>query len=463
MVKILLEDTIAAISTPLGEGGIGIVRLSGPEAFDLVQRLFVPAKPGTDYPQHHLLYYGHLKRPEGGVLDEVLVSFHRAPYTYTCEDITEINCHSGALALRMILKLVLEAGARMAEPGEFTRRAFLNGRIDLVQAESVLKIIRAKSERAVKMAAGNLTGLLSRSTGELRRQIMQMMGRVEAHLDFPEEMEEESLDLSQLAAGLTGVRRGLEDLLRGADRGIILQEGIATAIIGRPNVGKSALLNALLRQQRALVHEIPGTTRDLLEGYLHLQGYPLRLIDTAGIRGTADPVERMGVALSRKAAGEAGLLLAVLDGSSTWTGEDAEIASIAATAGRVIVVINKADLPRRLRECEIAVHFPGKKAVETIAIREGGVEPLEKAIVDLLDRGQEAEGAEPILASMRHIAVVRESLDAIYRAKEALENKPVELVSLELRLAWEKLGELTGETAADELLDHIFSEFCLGK
>lgn len=459
----MIEDTIAAISTPLGEGGIGIVRLSGPEAFTLVQQLFVPAHAGAGYPRHHQLYFGHLIRPEGKVLDEVLVSFHRAPNTYTRENIAEINCHSGALALRMILNLVLEAGARLAEPGEFTRRAFLNGRIDLVQAESVLKLIRAKSERAVKTAAGNLLGELSRTIGDLRRQMLHTLGQIEAHLDFPEEMEEEPLDLCRIKDELDGVLHQLEDLLRGARRGIILQEGIATAIIGRPNVGKSALLNALLRQQRALVHEVPGTTRDLLEGYLYLQGYPLRLIDTAGIRGTIDPVERMGVAMSRKAAGEAGLLLAVLDGSTTWTAGDAEIAAITSESSRAIVVINKADLPRRLEKQKIGDHFTGLPVVETIAIETGGVENLEKAIVAVLDQGQEAEGVEPLLSSMRHAAVVRESLEAIRRAGEALPREPVELVSLEIRSAWEKLGELTGETAAEALLDHIFDEFCLGK
>ncbi|HHX87150.1 MAG TPA: tRNA uridine-5-carboxymethylaminomethyl(34) synthesis GTPase MnmE, partial [Firmicutes bacterium] len=325
MVK---RDTIAAISTPLGEGGIGIVRISGPDAFTIGQKIFTPARtPSKPYPKNRYLYYGYLTNEAGETLDEALVSFMKAPYTFTREDIVEINGHSGAMALRMILKEVLTAGARAAEPGEFTKRAFLNGRIDLSQAESVLKLIRARSERAVKIATANLKGILSNKVTGLKQQALATLAHLEAELDFPEEIFGEANQVERQQE-LGELQSGLEQLLKGADQGLMFQEGVATAIVGKPNVGKSSMLNALLGQQRAIVHEIPGTTRDILEGMLLLEGFTIRLIDTAGIHGTADPVEKIGVERSRAAAEQARLLLIVFDGSSPMTKEDEMIINL---------------------------------------------------------------------------------------------------------------------------------------
>lgn len=454
-------DTIAAISTPLGEGGIGIVRLSGPDAFKIGQKIFYPArKPPGSYPKNRYLYYGYLKNEAGETLDEVLVSFMKAPHTFTREDIVEINGHSGAMALRMILKEVLKGGARAAEPGEFTRRAFLNGRIDLSQAESMLKLIRARSEKAVKIATANLKGILSNKVAELKQQALIILAPLEAELDFPEEMEGNlSAQLPELAA----LEKGLERLLKGADRGLMFQEGVAAAIIGKPNVGKSSLLNALLGQQRAIVHEIPGTTRDLLEGLLVLEGFTIRLIDTAGIHGAADPVEKIGVERSRAAAEQARLLLVVFDGSSPMTEEDEIIINLKQTGQKAVFIVNKIDLGVWEGYKQLTQRFPDVPVVHTSALKCQGLAELEVAIINLLEQSPAIEEVEPLLVSMRHVEVITAALDCIRRARAMWGREPLELVSFEVRSAWEKLGEITGETASGELLDYIFKEFCIGK
>ncbi len=458
-----IGDTIAAISTPLGEGGIGIVRLSGPEAFKIGKKIFYPAeKTSGSYPRNRYLYYGYLKNNSGEMLDEALVSFMRAPHTFTREDVVEINGHSGTMALRMIFKEVLIAGARAAEPGEFTRRAFLNGRIDLSQAESTLKLIRARSEKAVKIATANLKGILSNKITELRQYALEILAHLEAEMDFPEEMSGNEISPVRLA-DLTALEEGLERLLKGADQGLMLQEGVTTVIVGKPNVGKSSLLNALLGQQRAIVHEIPGTTRDLLEGMLVLKGFTIRLIDTAGIHGAIDPVEKLGVERSRSIAEQARLMLVVFDGSSPITEEDEIALSLKQPDQKVIFIINKADLGICKGFKQLTKRFPDIPIVHTSALEFQGMDDLEAAIISLLEQSPTAEDIEPFLVSVRHVEVITASLESIRKAKGMWGREPLELISFEVRTAWNKLGEITGETVSGEMLDFIFKEFCIGK
>lgn len=458
------NETIAAISTPLGEGGIGIVRLSGPDAYSIVFRIFECTKSSAEsYPESRRLYYGSIFDKGGKIIDEVLVSFMAAPYTYTREDIVEINCHSGIFALRSILKLVLESGARLAEPGEFTRRAFIHGRIDLSQAEAVLSMIRARSEEAVHAAARTLRGELSQKIEQIRENIIDLRAPIEASFDYPEEFTNEDRESDFLLEALYELQEAIRSLLQGVERNRAYQEGVTVAIMGRPNVGKSSLLNALLKQQRAIVHEAPGTTRDLLEGYLNLGGYPIKLLDTAGIQGTSDPVELKGIERSHAAAAQAKMLILVLDGSAAWTEMDQSIADMRQLEQGLVVVINKNDLDQKLSPEIITRQFPAEEIVRTAAIREEGIRQLEEAVTRQLDRVFGSESENLTIHSLRHEEVLCEALQYIESAAEAYSSQPLELVSLELQNAWNKLGEISGDTLGDKLLDKIFSEFCLGK
>lgn len=463
----LENDTIAAISTPLGEGGIGIVRLSGPDAYAIAGSLFHPSKLKKElYPEPRKLYHGLILDSTETIIDEVLVSFMPAPYTYTREDLVEINCHSGMYALRTILRLVLNTGARIAGPGEFTKRAFINGRIDLSQAEAVLSMIQARSEEAVKAAAKAMQGELTKKINEIRSEIINIRAPLEASIDYPEEYVGEE-DLSGQEALETAIENLLlktGNLLEGIQRNRAYQEGVAVTIIGRPNVGKSSLLNALLKQQRAIVHEIPGTTRDLLEGYLNLGGYPIKLVDTAGIQGSNDPVEIEGIERSRRAAEEAKLILLVFDGSLPLSEQDLDIAKMPRDKQALVAVINKSDLEQRFVRADLEKVLPGAEIIITSALHEQGLSQLEEAVsrqLDLLFNNDAADNN--YIFSIRHETVLSEASEIIKDALIIAQNQPIELVSLELQRAWEKLGEITGDRVNEDLLDKIFSEFCLGK
>ncbi|HHX74496.1 MAG: tRNA uridine-5-carboxymethylaminomethyl(34) synthesis GTPase MnmE [Firmicutes bacterium] len=460
----MFSDTITAISTPMGEGGIGIVRMSGPDAFRIARKIFFTSKSNQpDFPRSHFLYHGYIVDGQGDPIDEVLLSFMKAPHTYTREDTVEINCHSGVFTLRLILDLTIKNGARLAEPGEFTRRAFLNGRIDLSRAESILHVIRARSAEGVKQAALNLQGRLYRKTTGIRDSIITTLARVDAVIDFPEDVEADLLFFKQVKDELEAISRTLQELIATAERGRAYREGIDTAIVGRPNVGKSSLLNALLRQQRAIVHDMPGTTRDLLEGYLLIGGYPLRLIDTAGIHDTANPVEQIGITRTKEAVAAARLLLVVLDGSQPLQKADEAVMDLVAEEHKLIIVVNKKDLKPLLNISALEQRFPGVKVVRTAAIAGEGIQLLEESIVELLDQSFTSSGEPAQLLSMRHEIAAKEALVSVKNAIEACESRPLEFVSLELREAWHKLGEITGDTVDDQLLDKIFSEFCIGK
>jgi tRNA modification GTPase len=459
-----LDDTIAAISTPIGEGGIGIVRMSGPEALAILQKIFVKGKPTELQTRNfklqtpNFLYYGHIVDPETAeVIDEVLVSYMKAPRTYTRQDVAEINCHGGIAPLRRVLELCLRLGARLASPGEFTLRAFINGRIDLAQAEAVLDIVRAKTEAGLRVAIGQLEGRLSEQVQTLRRQLIDVLAYLEATIDF----EEDEIPERDIAPDLEEVRCQLEKLLAQADRGIIYRQGIRTAIIGRPNVGKSSLLNALLRTSRAIVAPIPGTTRDTLEETLNLQGIPLVLVDTAGIVAkTEDVIERLSIERSRKALAQADLALLVVDGSEPLTEADRQIAELAA-GKTAILVINKIDLPRVASDFDIMLEAP---RVEISALTGEGLEELEEAIVEVIFSGQVLASDEPLVSSPRHKNILRRALDHVTSAQEAHNRgMPADFVAIALTSAVNALGEITGETVTEDLLETIFSEFCVGK
>jgi tRNA modification GTPase len=469
-------ETIAAIATPSGTGGLGIVRVSGPQALAVGLRIFHPAQPlsAGEPPPTHLLTYGHVMDPATGeVIDEVLAAFMRAPRTYTREDVVEISAHGGPLVLRRILELALAAGARAANPGEMTLRAFLNGRIDLAQAEAVMALINAESDAGRRLALRQLQGELSTRVQTARTAAIGALVCIEASIDFPEE-EVPPPNPAELAALIAEAGSTVDQLLAGADRGRILREGLRVAIVGRPNVGKSSLLNALLGSERAIVTPIAGTTRDTVEERALLGGIALHLVDTAGLTPSDDPIERIGVERSRVAAASADLLLFVLDGSTPLTDLDTQAAAelrmllesgtdSAEHARPVIVLLNKADLPPALDDAQTSTVWPGAPRVRTSAATGEGLAALEEAIAQLVLGGQAAAG-DALVASARHRDALRRAGESLEAAAATLENGlPLDFVAIDLRTALEAFGEITGETATADLLDRIFAEFCIGK
>ncbi|HKT38764.1 MAG TPA: tRNA uridine-5-carboxymethylaminomethyl(34) synthesis GTPase MnmE, partial [Ktedonobacterales bacterium] len=465
------DDTIAAIATPPGVGGIGIVRLSGPEAFAVGLRIFRPAHPlaEAESPPSHQLLYGHAVAPTSDtVIDEVLAAFMRAPRTYTREDVVEISAHGGPLVLRRILELALAAGARTAQPGEMTLRAFLNGRVDLAQAEAVMALINAETDAGHRLALRQLQGELSAQVAQARGHAMEALVRIEASIDFPEE-EVPPPDPEELAALVASAREIVERLLAGADRGRVLREGLRVALVGRPNVGKSSLLNALLRTERAIVTPIAGTTRDTVEEKALIGGLAVQLVDTAGLTPSDDPVERIGVERSRVAARSADLLLLALDGSEPLTPLDEVVATElralapADATPPAILALNKADLPRQLADETAQALWPGAPLVSTSTVTGEGLAALEGQIAALA-LGGTAQAGDALVSSARHKDALRRGIEHIQAAQVTLGDAlPLDFVAIDLRAALEALGEITGETATADLLDRIFAEFCIGK
>ncbi|MGQ9492980.1 MAG: tRNA uridine-5-carboxymethylaminomethyl(34) synthesis GTPase MnmE [Anaerolineae bacterium] len=457
-----LDDTIAAISTPIGEGGIGIVRMSGSEARAILCKVFLPAvkdgqSPCTFEPQSHRLYYGHVIDPDTGiVVDEVLAVLMRAPRTYTRQDVAEIHCHGGIVPLRRTLELVLRQGARLAQPGEFTLRAFLNGRIDLAQAEAVLDIVRAKTEVSLRVAMQQLDGHISGQVRKIRSMLVEALAHLEAALDFPED-EIPPLDLASV---LAQAKEQIKALLAQANQGMIYRHGVRTAIVGRPNVGKSSLLNALLRTSRAIVTPIPGTTRDTLEETLNLRGIPLCLVDTAGITKSTNIIEKLGIERSRQALQQADLVLLVIDGSEPLRMEDFELAETVRNKN-VIVVVNKLDLPAA---ADADSFLPEAKHVYLSALTGEGVNTLEDVIVETIFCGQVQTPDVPTISNPRHCAILNRSLVHIADAERSYQAIcAADLTAVDLTAAINALGEITGETVSEDVLDLIFSNFCLGK
>ncbi|MEA3459804.1 MAG: tRNA uridine-5-carboxymethylaminomethyl(34) synthesis GTPase MnmE [Chloroflexota bacterium] len=451
-----LDDTIAAISTPIGEGGIGIVRISGPEALSILRHIFRWVK--GDEITSYRLHYGHVFDPETGeAIDEVLVSLMKAPHTYTREDVVEINCHGGIVPLRRILELCLREGARLASPGEFTLRAFLNGRIDLAQAEAVLDVVQAKTEASLRVAVDQLEGGLSEEVRQVRGKLVDVLAYLEASIDFPED----EIPACDVEHDLEEARERLEKLLSHAGQGIIYRQGIRTAIVGKPNVGKSSLLNALLRTSRAIVAPIPGTTRDTLEETLNLQGIPLVLVDTAGIVAeTEDVLTRLSVERSRRALAQADLALLVVDGSEPLTEADRKIAALVGDK-TAILAVNKLDLPQIV---SLDGFLPHARQVSISALTGEGLEKLEETIVEIVFSGQVLASDELLVSNPRHEDALRRALGHINDAlKSHARGTPADFVAIDLTSAINALGEITGETVTEDLLEAIFSNFCVGK
>jgi tRNA modification GTPase len=462
-----LDDTIAAISTPIGEGGIGIVRMTGPDAESVLQQLFVPgSRPCSSHLAPRTLHYGHIVDPAlGEVVDEVLAVYMPGPGTYTRQDVVEINGHGGIVALRRILSLCLRQGARLAEAGEFTARAFLSGRLDLAQAEAVLDVVRAKTEMSLQAAVGQLSGRLSDQVRSVRARLVDALAYLEASVDFAED----EIPEQDISPSLEQARETLAHLLADADRGIIYRQGVRAAIVGRPNVGKSSLLNRLLRTSRAIVTDIPGTTRDTLEEILNLQGVPVVLVDTAGMAPkTEDIIEQMGIERSRAALAQADLALLVVDASQPLTEADRAIA--AQVEGKpAIVVLNKIDLleagpsaERRMPDTHHALlRAP---CVPVSALTGEGLETLEESLVESVFSGQVTASEAPLVTSPRHKEALSRALEQISAAQAAYHaDQLADLLAIDLRAAIQALGEITGQTASEDLIETIFSNFCLGK
>ena len=458
------EDTISAIATAIGEGGIGIVRVSGSKAMVIADKLFI-GKNGSQAGAiaSHQAVYGNITDPATGeIIDEVILLIMRAPRSYTREDVIEIHCHGGPAPLKRILDLTLRLGARLAEPGEFTKRAFLNGRLDLAQAEAVIDIIRAKTDASLKTAVGNLSGQLSEQVKRLRHSILRMIAQLEAAIDFPEEdIEQAAAD--EVAQLIVIANSEIAKLLSTAHTGKILREGLATVIIGKPNVGKSSLLNALLREKRAIVTDVPGTTRDIIEEYVNIRGVPLKIIDTAGIRETADTVERIGVERAKELVHQADLVLLLLDASLPLSEEDRSVLKLLA-GQQVIVLVNKSDLPQRINLDEIETISVCRKIVRISVAQGQGLADLEQEIVDLVYRGQVSQGEAAFVNNVRHAAALRHTTQRLDDALATIEaGMPSDCIVVDLRAAWDKLGEITGETVGEDIIDQIFSQFCIGK
>ncbi|HPT83076.1 MAG TPA: tRNA uridine-5-carboxymethylaminomethyl(34) synthesis GTPase MnmE [Limnochordia bacterium] len=459
------EDTIAAVATPLGEGGIGIIRLSGPQALAIADEMF-RRKDGQNLLAQptYTLRYGKVVDPKTGrQLDEAIVLVMRAPHSYTAEDVVEIQCHGGVVVIREVLNLALELGARLAEPGEFTKRAFLNGRLDLAQAEAVLDLIQAQTRQGLEVAVDQLEGSLSRRIGQIRERLYDLAVRIEASIDFPED-DLPDVELAWVERGLRDAVAHTEELLATADEGKILREGLKTVITGKPNVGKSSLLNTLLNENRALVTDIPGTTRDTIEEVVNLRGVALRLIDTAGIRESSDLVERLGVERSLQLLQEADLVLHVLDRSEGLSPEDFQILELTRDMRR-IVLVNKTDLPPAWDLAELGeLDAP---LLEMSLLKEPGrvVTALSETILGLLgERVHSSAGSRALVTRARHKQALQQAKKGLEEALNTLlAGLPLDLVAVDLYHALEALGEITGETVRENVLDRIFAEFCIGK
>ena len=457
-------DTIAAISTAPGEGAIGIVRISGDLAISIASSIYQCGTKQLEEQKTHTIHYGHIVDPKSGeIYDEVMVSVLRAPKTFTREDIVEINCHGGIVAINRVLQLVLRMGARLAEPGEFTKRAFLNGRIDLSQAEAVMDLIRAKTDKSMQLAMRQLDGQLSHLIQNLRQEILNTLAQVEVNIDYPEYDDVEEMTLQLLREKTQQVLQGIRALLNTASQGKILRDGLKTAIVGRPNVGKSSLLNVLLREEKAIVTDIAGTTRDTIEEYVNVRGVPLQLIDTAGIRETDDVVEKIGVERSRKALKEADFVLLLLNQSETLQEEDLRL--LETTKGmKRIILFNKTDLPSKLSKEDIDPYANEEEIVTTSMLNKEGIDQLEEKIAGYFFQGQMNERDATYLSNTRHIALLEKAEQALVEVQNGIEMEmPVDLIQIDFTRAWDLLGEITGDSVQDELLTQLFSQFCLGK
>lgn len=459
----IAEDTVSAVITALGEGAVGIIRISGAEALEIGNKLFRAAS-GKKLSAHdsHMLVYGYIHDLDGSIVDEVLAVYMAAPRSYTAEDVVEIQCHGSVYALQKILSLSYYYGARPAESGEFTKRAFLNGRIDLSQAEAVMDIIRSRSEAGLKLAVLQQQGSLAKKIGSLRKELLDIVVLLEAVIDYPEE-DIEDVTYSSVEKCLAASRRGIELLLQNVHTGKILREGLRTAIVGRPNVGKSSLLNALLSEERAIVSKYAGTTRDIIEEQISLGGIPLVLTDTAGIRDTDDHIEKIGVAKSRKALEEAELILCVLDGSDELTEEDLRIFDIIKDR-ECVIIVNKSDLGTKPDIQVLREQLGSKPMLKVSAKSSAGLDELKAWLQNYVYKETSHVGEGIYVQNARHENLLREALRSLEAASEAASSAlPYDCVIIDVRNALGLLGEITGDTVSEDIINEIFSRFCIGK
>ena len=454
-------DTIAAITTPLGESGIGAVRISGPGAYAVGDKIFkskseVPLKERRD----RSIQYGTIVDENGTCIDEVLALIMKGPHSYTAEDVLEIQCHGGREALESILQLILRSGARMANPGEFTERAFVNGRIDLAQAEAVMDVIQAKSRAGLTSAVSQLEGRLSKVINKTRNELTELVTRLEVMIDYPEE-DLEDIAVPDVSGALKGMQKKLQHMLEESQSGRMIRDGVMAAIAGTPNAGKSSLLNRLLQEERAIVTDVPGTTRDVLEEWITLRGIPVCLVDTAGIRETDDTVEKIGVSRARQYLDRADIILAVIDSSRPLTEEDKDI--LQSVAGKnVIVVLNKTDLPPVVTSKDLSPY--GFLLCPISASTGKGLDELKDMLLQEVLKGGFTDGPSALLTNTRHIELVRQSAEALNRAQQSLQDgMPLDCAVVDIRQAWDALGSITGHTVHDDIVEEIFSRFCLGK
>lgn len=459
-----MEDTIAAIATAYGEGGIGIIRISGPNTCRILKTIFIPQHKTRDIePENRKMTYGHIVDPKNGqVIDEVLSVFMKGPHTYTKEDVAEINCHGSMVSLRKTLELTLQNGARLAEPGEFTKRAFLNGRLDLSQAEAVIDLIKAKTDKSFDVAMGQLEGVLSEEVKKIRARLLDLLVNVTVNIDYPDEDIEE-LTYETMEKEISSIGGMVEKLLSTADCGRMIREGLNVAIIGKPNVGKSSLMNELLKETRAIVTEIPGTTRDTIEEVLSIRNIPVRLIDTAGIRQTEDKVEKIGIEKSKKSFNEADLILFVLDSSRALSEEDQEIIRYLGER-RAIVLINKIDLGKKWDISFLIKQLPNARILETSLKDRTGVEAVEDAIVDMVYSGAVRQNDSLMVTNVRHKNLLAQAAHSLTDAGAMTEaREAMDFIEVDLKSAYDFLGEITGDTVSDDVINEVFARFCLGK
>lgn len=457
------QEDIAALATPPGEGGIAILRLSGSGVIEKAGRIFKPYRAGVEFAQRkgYSLTLGWIIDEQGENIDQVLLGLMRNPHSYTGEDVVEINCHGGTLAARRCLERVMSQEVRLAEPGEFTRRAYLNGRLDALQAEAVIDVIRAKTDKALSLAMGQLQGRTSREMSRLENELMGLNAEIEASIDFPDEVGEP--DYEKIRSQIKGIAEAMEVVISAGKRGEVYRDGINVAISGKPNVGKSSLLNTLLRKEKAIVTNIPGTTRDVIEEYINIRGIPIKLMDTAGIRETRDVVERLGVEKSRQAMQTADLIILLLDVESGLNDDDFDIFRDIQSR-KMIILVNKNDLAdKRIQPAEMNRYFPGKQVIWGSVKQERGIEELEAAIETMALAGNIGSDGLEIMLNLRQKNALLRARNALMDSLANLNKMPLDCLAVDIWGALESLGEISGRNLKDEVIDRMFHDFCIGK